>query len=54
MHRSTEYCIDLPDDFPESELTQYMAFARKVLIEPQKSAAWAEFAGAWCARGWMS
>ena len=46
MHRSTEYCIDLPDDFPESELTQYMAFARKVLIEPQKSAAWAEFAGA--------
>ena len=46
MHRSTEYCIDLPDDFPESELTQYMAFARKVLLEPQKSATWAEFAGA--------
>jgi len=46
MHRSAEYCIDLPDDFPESELTQYMAFARKALLEPEKSAAWSEFAGA--------
>lgn len=46
MRRSTEYCIDLPDDFPESELMQYMAFARKVLLEPRKAAAWAEFGGA--------
>jgi len=46
MRRSAEYCIDLPDDFPEGELTQYMAFARKVLLQPQKSAAWSEFAGA--------
>jgi hypothetical protein len=38
--------MDLPDDFPESGLTQYMAFARHVLLEPHKSAAWAEFAGA--------
>jgi hypothetical protein len=38
--------MDLPDDFPESELTQYMAFARKVLLDPQKSAAWSEFGGA--------
>ena len=46
MYRSPEYCIDLPDDFPESELAQYMVFARTVLLQPQKSAAWREFAGA--------
>lgn len=38
--------MDLPDDFPEVELTLYMAVARKVLLEPQKSAQWSEFAGA--------
>jgi hypothetical protein len=46
MRRSAEYCIDLPEDFPEQELTRYMAFARKVLLEPQKSPAWSEFGGA--------
>lgn len=46
MRRSAEFCIDLPDDFPESELAQYMAFARKILLEPQKSDAWSEFGGA--------
>lgn len=46
VRRSTEFCIDLPDDFPELELTQYMAFARRILLEPAKSAAWGEFGGA--------
>lgn len=46
MRRSVEFCIDLPVDFPEAELTQYMAFARKVLLEPTKAPAWAEFGGA--------
>ena len=46
MRRSAEYCLDLPDDFPEVELTQYMAVARKVLLEPQKAAQWSEFGGA--------
>lgn len=46
MRHSTEYCLDLPEDFPEQELTQYMAVARKTLLEPQKSEKWSEFAGA--------
>ena len=46
MRHSTEYCIALPEDFPEQQLTQYMAVARKTLLEPQKSEEWGEFAGA--------
>ena len=46
MRHSTEYCIKLPEDFPEQELTQYMSVARRVLLEPQKSVQWSEFAGA--------
>ncbi|WP_129587728.1 hypothetical protein [Herbaspirillum robiniae] len=46
MRHSTEYCIDLPDDFPEQQLVQYMAVARKTLLQPQVSQAWSEFAGA--------
>lgn len=46
MRRSAEYCIDLPDDFPEVELTQYMAVARNVLLAPQKATQWSEFGGA--------
>ena len=46
MRPSAEYCIELPDDFPEAELTHYMAIARKVLLEPQKSPQWSEFGGA--------
>jgi hypothetical protein len=45
MRRSAEYGIDLPEDFPDSELRQYMVFAREVLLKPKKSAAWAEFGG---------
>ncbi len=46
MRRSAEYCIDLPEDFPEPQLTKYMAVARRVLLEPTKSHQWSEFAGA--------
>lgn len=46
MRRSAEYCLDLPEDFPEPQLTQYMAVARRILLEPQKSPEWGEFAGA--------
>lgn len=46
MRRSTEYCIDLPEDFPEQQLIRYMSVARKTLLEPQKSVQWGEFAGA--------
>lgn len=52
MRRSTNYCLDLPDDFPEVELTGYMSVARKVLLEPQKSVQWKEFAGASNLIGW--
>jgi hypothetical protein len=47
MRLSAEYCIKLPDDFPEAELTRYMAAARRVLLEPNKSSPqWREFGGA--------
>jgi hypothetical protein len=47
-----EYCIDVPDHFPVSELTRYMASARGVLLKPTQSAVWAEFAGASNLIGW--
>jgi hypothetical protein len=46
MPRSAEYCIELPDDFPEAELAKFMAAARSVLLRPDKSPMWTEFAGA--------
>lgn len=46
MRRSNEYCLDLPEDFPEPQLIQYMAVARRILLEPHKSPQWGEFAGA--------
>ncbi|MDZ4129310.1 MAG: hypothetical protein U1E02_34825 [Hydrogenophaga sp.] len=46
MRRSSEYCLDLPEDFPEPQLIEYMAVARKILLEPQMSPQWGEFAGA--------
>jgi hypothetical protein len=46
MRRSAEFCIDLPEDFPEVELAQYMLFARATLLKPTMSPAWSEFAGA--------
>ena len=52
MTYCAEYCIEMPDDFPVEELTQFMASARKVLLEPVKSPAWQEFAGASNLIGW--
>jgi hypothetical protein len=46
------YCIDVPDQFPVSELTRYMTSAREVLLKPTQSAAWGEFAGASNLIGW--
>lgn len=42
----------MPDDFPVEELTQFMAMARRVLLNPEKSLAWNEFAGASNLVGW--
>jgi hypothetical protein len=42
----------MPDDFPVDELTKFMAVARRVLLEPDMSAAWKEFAGASNLIGW--
>jgi len=47
-----EYCLEMPDDFPIHELTQFMATARRVLLNPDKSPAWKEFAGASNLIGW--
>jgi len=46
IHRSGEYCIDMPNEFPELELAAYMAFARSVLLSNDHMEAWREFAGA--------
>lgn len=48
-----ELCIELPDDFPVTEFTDFMAEARRVLIPGgNSSAAWEEFAGASNLIGW--
>jgi len=49
-----EYCIEAPDDFPITELTQFMATARHVLLDSGKAreSAWKEFAGASNLIGW--
>lgn len=49
----TEFCLEMPDDFPVAELTSFMAEARRVLIPGgNTSAAWAEFGGATNLIGW--
>jgi hypothetical protein len=52
MSYCAEYCLEMPDDFPVDELTQFMATARRVLLSPVKSPAWQEFAGASNLIGW--
>lgn len=48
-----ELCLELPDNFPVTELTAFMAEARGVLIpRGNKSAAWKEFGGASNLIGW--
>ena len=48
-----EYCLEMPDDFPVVELTEFMAEARRVLIPGgNTSLAWKEFGGASNLIGW--
>ena len=52
MMHCAEYCLEMPDEFPIEELTQFMATARRVLLSPAQSPAWKEFAGASNLVGW--
>ena len=52
MPFSTEYCLDMPADFPDAEFTQFMAVARHVLLMPTQHPSWVEFAGASNLVGW--
>lgn len=53
MTYCSEYCLEMPNDFPVVELTAFMAEARRVLIPGGiTSAAWMEFAGASNLIGW--
>lgn len=51
MRYCSEYCIEVPDDFPVEELTTFMAAARRVLLSPM-GPEWVEFAGAANLIGW--
>ncbi len=42
----------MPDDFPIEELSRFIAAARRVLLQPDKSPAWQEFGGASNLIGW--
>lgn len=46
MIYSNEHKLKLPGTFPDSEMAAFMAKARSVLLVPEKSDAWKEFAGA--------
>lgn len=53
MPYCAEYCLEMPDDFPAVELTEFMAAARQVLIPGgTPSPQWSEFAGASNLIGW--
>jgi hypothetical protein len=53
MTLCAELCLELPDDFPVTEFTAFMAEARRVLIPGgNTSAAWKEFGGASNLIGW--
>src|SRR5450631_2580725 len=52
MSYCAEYCIEMPDDFPVEVFTRFMASARDVLLNPEVSPAWQEFAGATNLIGW--
>ena len=51
MPYCAEYCLDMPEDFPIEELTEFMAIARKILLQPE-SPHWTELAGASNLIGW--
>ncbi len=53
MTYCAEFCLEMPDSFPVTELTAFMAEARRVLIPGgHTSAAWNEFGGASNLIGW--
>lgn len=53
MTYCAEFCLEMPDSFPVTELTSFMAEARRVLIPGgNTSAAWKEFGGASNLIGW--
>lgn len=53
MTYCAELCLELPDDFPVVEFTEFMAEARRVLIPGgNTSPAWKEFGGASNLIGW--
>ena len=52
MRYCAEYCLDVPDDFPVDELTDFMTAARRVLLRDGKGSEWGEFGGASNLIGW--
>lgn len=52
MAYCAEYCLEMPEDFPIEELTQFMAIARRILLKLEKSSSWVEFGGAANLIGW--
>lgn len=46
MPYSPAYCLYMPAEFPDAEVTQFMAIARRVLRTPNIATVWAEFGGA--------
>jgi hypothetical protein len=52
MSYCKEYCIDMPDDFPADELTEFLAVARQKLLLGGNSPEWKELGGASNLIGW--
>lgn len=52
MPYSTAYCLEMPGEFPDAELSNFLAEARRVLADDAYPAAWAEFASASNLIGW--
>src|SRR3989440_87280 len=52
MPYSTEYCLNMPGEFPDAEFTEFMAIARRNLLSPSQAPVWVEFAGATNLIGW--
>lgn len=48
----SEYCLDMPSDFPAEDLARFMAAANQVLLANGTSSQWAEFGGASNLIGW--
>ena len=48
----SEYCLEMPDEFPVDELIRFIETARLVLLNPYNEISWDEFAGASNLIGW--